>query len=81
MSRERALDVWPLALFSRYLPRVMKVMSIVLVSNTVAGLECGGVTIDTSMAVTLKKNAADVPKTTRTSMVGEPWLSDLYAEM
>jgi hypothetical protein len=81
MSLESAFEVCPLALFSRYRPKLMKVMSIVLVSNRVVGFVCCELSRDTSMDATLKKKAAEVPKTTRTSIVGEPWLSDLYAEM
>jgi hypothetical protein len=38
MSRERALEVWPFARFSNQRPRVMKLISIVLVSKMVLGL-------------------------------------------
>src|SRR6266511_2549357 len=48
-------------------PRVIKVMSIVLVSNIVLGRLWGGMRSDTSMAMMLKKKAQDVPSTTRTS--------------
>ncbi len=41
MRRERALEVWPLARFSRNRPKVMKVISIVEVSKMVLGLLCG----------------------------------------
>jgi len=58
----------------------MKVMSIVLVSKRVPGLECGGSSKETSMAAQLKKKAHDVPITTSTSMVGEPCFSDFQAE-
>ena len=72
-----SVEVWPVALFSMYRPKVLKVMSIVLVSNTVLGRECGGVKSDTNIVAMLKKNAADVPRTTSTSMVGDPWERDL----
>ena len=55
----------------------MKVMSIVLVSNTVLGREWGGNRIDTTIAATLKKNAAEVPRVTSTSMVGAACFKDL----
>ena len=78
---DKAREVWPLALFSRKRPREMNVMSMVEVSKAVAGFECGGMIIETSIAATLKKNAAVVPRTTSTSIVGEPCESDLKAEM
>jgi hypothetical protein len=59
----------------------MKAINIVLVSNTVLGLECGSVSKLTSIDATLKKNADEVPKTTNTSIVGLLCLRDLYAEM
>ena len=44
----------------------------VLVSNRVVGFEWGGMKNETSIEAQLKKKAADVPKTTNTSMVGDP---------
>ena len=57
----------------------MKVNSIVLVSKVVAGLVCSSVKMETSMAAQLKKNAALVPSTTRTSIVGDLCRRDRYA--
>jgi len=81
MSRERALEVCPLARFSKKRPREMKVMSMVLVSKSVLGLVWGGKRRETTMAMMLKKKAQEVPRTIKTSMVGEPCLSDFHAEI
>jgi hypothetical protein len=81
ISRDRAFEVCPFARFSKKRPRVMKVMSILLVSKIVLGRVWGGARIETTIAATLKKNAAEVPRTTRTSIVGEPCFMDLYAEI
>ena len=81
ISLDNAFDVCPFALFSSHLPSVMKVINMVLVSNTVPGLLCGGMTMAISIAKQLKKNAALVPNTTSTSMVGDLCFKLLYAEM
>jgi len=78
---DNAFDVWPLALFSSHLPSVMNVISIVLVSKMVPGLLCGGISTAMITAKQLKKNAVEVPKTTKTSIVGDPCFMLLYAEM
>ena len=80
MSLERALEVWPLARFSRNRPSVTKVISMVQVSKSVPGRLCGGIKSETSMAAQLKTKAQVVPRTTRTSMVGDRCLTDLNAE-
>jgi hypothetical protein len=59
----------------------MKVMSMLLVSKIVLGRVWGGANIETSIAAILKKKAAEVPRTTKTSIVGEPCFMDLYADI
>jgi hypothetical protein len=58
----------------------MNVMSMVLVSKIVEGLECGARRTEISMEKTLNRKAHDVPRMTRTSIVGDPCLRDLYPE-
>jgi hypothetical protein len=81
INRDKAFEVCPFARFSRKRPRVMNVISILLVSKIVLGRVWGGMKMETSMAAMLKKKAAEVPRTTKTSIVGEPCFIDLYAEI
>src|ERR1700710_497679 len=80
IRRESALDVCPFARFSKKRPSVIKVMSMLLVSKIVLGRLWGRASTETIMAATLKKNAADVPITPSTSIVGEPCFIDFHAD-
>ena len=79
-SFEMASDVDPLAADSKYLPRRMKVISIVLVSKKSLPKLCP-VSRQWNMRYMLVKYATLVARETRTSIFADPLFSDLYAPL
>ena len=79
-SFEMASDVDLLAADSKYLPRSMKVINIVLVSKKSLPKLCP-VSRQWNMRYMLVKYATLVARETRTSMFADPFFSDLYAPM